>query len=885
MHAIPDRIRPDYAKDFPAAPLGKSNALKAIEICVQLHAARCYRCGVPLNREVTMAQVVSRSQVTGSRRLGLLPTETTSFVGRTMELAGITALLRTTRMVTVTGPGGVGKTRTSLLAAEIAADQYQDGAWFADLSEIADPDRVAGVVAAALGVSGDNEAAKGAALLGHLCGKQLLLVLDTCEHLVDACGALADTVLRTAPGVTLLATSQQPLDTPGEHAFPLLPLPAEADAVDLFTQRAAAVIPGFAVTAQNRADVVRVCRRLDGIPLAIELAAVRLRALPLTELASQLEFGIRTLTVRRRGTTPRHQTLRALMDWSYRLCTPHEQALWARLSVFAETFDVSAAEQVCAGGPLPREQVLHALIGLVDKSVVLRDGADSSRYRLPAALREFGADRLAEADAVERFHGRLATWSLTLATDFDEAFRGGGDAELAAAFRRLHREYDSVAVALDWALAPQEPRDAVTAPAEASSATRRRGIDLAARLCCYWQLSGRFDEGRQWLGLVASLFPETEPEYAWALGERGQLAAYQGDPAAALADISESVRLAAAAGRDAEPAAAHGYLRLSVAFSFAGRTAEALAAAETARQRLPADRHRTLRVALEAQLAHLQQLAGRVDEAISCCDRGLKLLHEPALPLPGRERQLRGYLHLLSGLALLQWPGNERASARALRRALASGQELGDVLATAFAVEALAWLAARRNQHERAAWLLGAADQLWARTGRRLSGIARMEESRQQAAMTSRRSLGDRRYTAAYAYGTTLSLEVVVRDATDQPDERDSRCDDIRERAGGGQAAGGADSATATLTRREREIADLVASGLSNREIATRLFISKRTVDAHVDHIFSKLKISSRVQLTVLLREPAKRAAAARGQSAGPTARQPRVSGVRAGPE
>jgi len=812
-----------------------------------------------------MAQVVSRGQVTGSRRLGLLPMEPTSFVGRTTDLAAITALLRTTRMVTITGPGGVGKSRTSLCAAEMATEQYRDGAWWADLSAVTDPARVAGAAAAALGIPGDD-GARAAALPGHLRGKQLLLVLDTCEHLVDACAAFADTVLRTAPGVTLLATSRQPLDAAGEHTYPLLPLPADGDAVELFAARAAAVVPGFAVTAQNRADVVRLCQRLDGNPLALELAAVRLRALPLSELAGQLESGISTLTVSRRGTTPRQQTLRAAVDWSYQLCTPQEQALWQRLAVFGETFDVSGAEQVCAGGPLPREQVLHALIGLVDKSVVVRDGADRSRYRLPAALREFGAAALAEADAATRFLGRLTAWSLTLAADFDQRFRSGAaDAELAAAFRRLHREYGNITPALDWALAPTDPPGTVLAGAEGAEgtvATRRRGIDLAARLYSYWQLSGQLHEGRRWLDRVASLFPEAAPEHGWALGARGQLAAFQGDPAAALADITGSIRLAA--DRDAEPAA-RDYLRLSLACSFAGHRAQALAAAERARQRLAGGGQRPLRVGLEVQLAHLHQLAGQVDEALACCERGLALLREPALP--GRDRRLRGYLQLIAGLALLQRPGQEQAAARALRRALSAAHRLGDVTGAAYAVEALAWLAARRDQPERAAWLLGAADQLWARTGRRLSGIAPLEESRQGAVKAARRSLGDQRYAAAYAHGSTLSQQAVAAEATDPAeltDERESPVGDTRERGGADPAAGAADSVTGSLTRREREIAGLVASGLSNREIAARLFISKRTVDAHVDHIFSKLEISSRVQLTVLLRDPAKRAYAAR---------------------
>ncbi len=342
-----------------------------------------------------MANVVALGQVTGPRRLGLLPTQATGFVGREDELACLATLLRTSRLVTVAGPAGVGKTRLALRAAAEAAGRYRDGVWLVDLGGTDDPGQVAGAVAAALGVTAGDEAGW-PPVLGHLRRRELLLILDTCEHLVDACGEFADTVLRGAPGVTLIVTSRQPLDVPGEHAFPLLPLPPDGTAVELFAQRAAAVVPGFSVTPGNRADIVRLCRRLDGIPLAIEFAAVRLRALPLPELTSQLESGIRTLTVSRRGTSPRHQTLRAAIDWSYQLCGPAERTLWERLSVFAGTFDVSGAEYVCADGRLPRQQVVPALVGLVDKSVVLRDRAAPSRYRLLGALREFGADRLAE---------------------------------------------------------------------------------------------------------------------------------------------------------------------------------------------------------------------------------------------------------------------------------------------------------------------------------------------------------------------------------------------------------------------------------------------------------------------------------------------------------
>ena len=830
-----------------------------------------------------MAVVVSRGQVTGSRRLGLLPAEATSFVGRASELADIAALLQAARMVTVIGPAGVGKTRLSLRAAALAAGQYADGVWLADLAAVSEPAQVTLAVAAALGLpggeDGDDAAARDAALVGHLRGRRLLLVLDTCEHVVDACAAFADTVLRAAPGVTLLATSRQPLDAQGEHAFPLPPLPAADDAVDLFAQRAAAVVPGFTVTPQNRADVVRLCQRLDGIPLAIEFAAVRLRALPLAELVSQLQSGIRMLTVSRRGTSPRHQTLRAAVDWSYGLCEPAERTLWERLSVFAGSFDVSGAEEVCAGGDLPHAQVVHALVGLVDKSVVLRDSADPSRYRLLAALREYGADRLAEQGGAEPLLDRLADRTAALAREFDERFLGGSGphgprardgagVDQVAAFRALHREYENIRAVLGYTLGAPEAQDAGPAQDAALPARWRLGAELATRLCSYWQISGLLDEGRQWLSLAADRFPGPAAERAWALGARGRLATVQGDLGQALADIGESIELAVAAGSDAELAAARGYLSLNLALTYSGQHAEALAVGETARQRLTACGYRIGLAGLEAQLGHLQQLTGNAEAATECCDRGLALLGLPAPgaePGPragaakpgGGERWVSGYLYLVSGLALAERPGLEREAATALCRALTAKHELGDVVGTAYAVEALAWLAARREQYERAAWLTGAADQLWDRTGRRLSGVASMEEYRQRTVKAARRELGERRYAVAYAHGTTLRLDSVVRDAASEAGEPAGPRGADTDAAGGAAAA--AAGAVSVLTRREREIADLVASGLSNREVATRLFISKRTVDAHVEHIFGKLEISSRVQLTVLLQEQGQR--------------------------
>ena len=419
-----------------------------------------------------MTPAATPSEFNARRHRGRLPAEVTGFVGRSSELAWLATLLGSARLVTVVGPGGVGKTRVALRAAARAADDYPDGVWLAELSGLRDPALLPNAVASCLGIQEQDDRPQLAAVLDHLRTRRLLLILDTCEHLVDACALLAEAVLRQTAAVTLLATSRQPLDVPGEHTFRLQPLPVpgpedavaaagSGDAVELFAQRAMAAVPGFAVSAVNRADVIRLCRRLDGIPLAIELAAVRLRALPLPELADRLESRFHVLTGGRRGTVSRHQTLRTAIEWSYSLCTPAERALWDRLSVFAGSFDVAAAEDVAACAMVPRDRVLQVLVSLVDKSVVLRDGPGAcagTRYRLLDSLREFAAERLAAGGGETECRARHISRYLAMARRFGRRFADGDQLER---LRQLRAEHDNIRAALEYAFAgPGWDRDA-----------------------------------------------------------------------------------------------------------------------------------------------------------------------------------------------------------------------------------------------------------------------------------------------------------------------------------------------------------------------------------------------------------------------------------------
>jgi len=759
--------------------------------------------------------VTSETLMTGAaglRRHGL-PIEVTSFVGRQRELAELAELASTARLVTVTGPGGVGKTRTALRAAAQLAGDFADGVCLVELSGLRDAELLPNTVANCLGLSETGVRNRLDAITEYLRDRELLLILDTCEHLVDACAMLADVLLRATTSVTVLATSRQPLDVPGEHVFAVLPLPVDGAAVELFAQRAATVVPGFVVDDSNRDAVLALCRRLDGVPLALELATVRLRALSLEQLSSRLEDRFRLLTGGRRSALPHHQTLRTATEWSYDLCTPAEQLLWARLSVFAGSFVIAATEDVCAGPGLPRDDVLPTLIGLVDKSVVLRvDEVGVSRYRLLDTIREFGAEKLASSGDGPAMRDRHLDRYLALAERFGDNFAE----EQLARYHELRAEHADIRAAIETALgAGREP-----------AAAR-----LVTALYGYWHIAGLPREGKYWLTRVLERFPDPVPERAALLITRCYLVT------GAEADGREGIAIAEQLGKPL--IAARGYLALHLALAASGRLTDAAQAGVIAEERLEALGDWVGLHCLDAQLSQMHAVAGQPELALARCARGL------ARAVARDEVWETSYLHYTSGLALFQQGEYERSAAEEYT-ALAMKHELGDTMGIAHCLEVLAWVAVRQHRHERAAWLLGAADGLWQRTGRRVSGNPFLEEFHQQAVLAASTALGPDSYKDGAAGGARLPLDdivtLAVSDANELPRPAPSPGTGRRQT----DLPGG-------LTGREYEIALLVADGLSNREIALRLVISKRTVDAHVEHTFAKLGVSSRVQLATWL--------------------------------
>jgi non-specific serine/threonine protein kinase len=698
---------------------------------------------------------------------GTLPPEATGFVGRQSEVAQISAALMESRLVTIVGAGGVGKSRVAVRVAAQTAGRYPDGVHLAELSAVRDPLLLAPTVAASLGLPSEDARPQLDAVLDYLRERALLLILDTCEHLVDACAALAGEVLSAAPAITMLATSRQPLRVRAESTFRLRPLPvpdvddegSDADAVALFGQRAAAVVDGFAITPQNRAEVIGVCRALDGIPLAIELATVRLRALPLDQMASRLDDRFHVLTGGKRAGLARHQTLRAAIEWSHDLCTPTEQMVWARLSVFAGAFDPAAAAAVCADDQLNGAQVVESLSALAEKSVLVTEpsaeaepeaegaegaeGAARGRYRMLDTLRELGAERLAEFGHVAAVRRRLVAHYLALAQ------RWGDDPmqDQLKQYRALSREHANLGAAVDYALGLRGNDSAA--------------IGIATSLMLYWRLSGRLREGEYWLNRVLDRCPRPSPARARVLAVRGYVTALLGDLHAARGDAEAAVTMAIAFGDMA--VCGRAYVALHRTLAWSGNLAEADELAETAASCLGSVGDAFGLAAIDVQTAALHLHSARPDLAIERCAEGIARV-------PASEHWATGLLLTGQGVGHLL-RGELEDGALAARRGLSLEYELGDVGGTAYALGTLGFLAAAQGRHRRAALLFGGSAPLWERTGPWYTGAPALVALHRISERAAQDGLGEERYWQLRERGAATPLDQITRFALADVDD------------------------------------------------------------------------------------------------------------------
>jgi predicted ATPase/DNA-binding CsgD family transcriptional regulator len=755
-------------------------------------------------------------------RVGNLPADVTSFIGRRVELAETKQLLAESRLVTLTGVGGVGKTRIALRVAAGLHRAFADQVWLVDLTNLADPGLLAQTVSETLQIHESSRRDPLLILTDHLRDRQLLLVLDNCEHLLQECAVLAETLLEEAPRVRILATSRQALNVPSEQTMPVppLPLPDEAgevaddlalrfEAVALFVDRAKAVQPGFRLTAGNRPAVVGICRRLDGIPLAIELAAARLRTLSPEQILERLDDRYRLLTTGSRSAPARHRTLQALIDWSYERLSTASQLLWTRSSVFAGSFDLRAAEAVCAGGDIRPDDVMDLVADLIDKSILIREGTGPvARYRQLETIREYGRQRLAalgEEDTVGRLHREY--YQSVAAQTAVEQF-GPNQVEW---FDQVRYDYPDLRRAMDSCLS--EPGQA------------QAGLQMSADLLFHWVRSYYLNEGRGWLDRMLASDPAPTAARAKALWAASWLAIIQGDITSAKAMLNEAHLL----GEKLESQEVLGYVALFSGFAamYTGDASHAVALYEEAltRHRAAGNPHGLALTLIRACLAY--SYLGDSERAIA--------LGEDCLAVSDAAGDIWCKAFALMAIGVEVWRKGDAARATELEQeSLRLSQLMDGRLGMALNLEVLAWTAASTGQYQRAARLLGILSTQWRSIGARLSGYGHLAGYHDECVERTQKALGDEAYERMVAQGARLPFKQAVAYGGQEKEQvRPARCPDR-----GPQ-----------LTRREWEIARLVAQGHSNREIAGALVIAQRTAESHVENILVKLGFTSRAQI------------------------------------
>ena len=850
-----------------------------------------------------------------------LPSRLSSFVGREREIAEIAMLLDGHRLVTLVGAPGVGKTRLGLQIASAVLERFPDGVWLVELAPLADPALVPQAVADVLGVREQSARSLTATLSDWLRVRRLLLLLDNCEHLIGAAAELAGMLLRDCPRLHVLATSREPLAVDGEAPWrvPSLAQPApelfgggaastallEYEAIRLFVERARVVAPRFALTRGNASIVAQICTRLDGIPLAIELAAARVRALSVDQIAARLDDRFRLLTGGSRAALPRQQTLRGAVDWSYDLLSEPERALLRRLAVFAGGFTLDAAERVGdersgMRGEMSDALLLDLLTALVDKSLIQVEESDDGepRYRLLETFRQYGHEKLIEHSELSSARDRHRDYFLAV-TEGEQPNLDGSDQ--LAALTRLDREHDNLRAALAWCLADEtgqhvdRDQGAHALPAGAAEP----GLRLAGALWRFWWWRGYLDEGRRWLSQVLAIparRDQTAAERsARAITHEGaaSLAAFQGELHLAL----EHAETALALSRDADDGrgvsqALHrlGFVRLHLGeHDLAHRLCEE--SVETARR--TGDPH-TLAMALLGS-SHVSRFLDEHDQTVAFCEEGLtlfralgdiimsaNLLRTLSRAVLGLGDRARAWLLAEEALSLSRDLGDRRGMGESYQM-LGKGALLdGDVVrAIAMLRSAIAvfhetgarWLIlwaffrlaeARTLQGVQAACGQAAAPALspgareYFRDAVRLFAavmarrqqhgvgpVPQMDREYDRVLPILRQHLGESTFAQGWAEGQAMDFEEIVAYALEITRDAAPAGPVTPSRA----PALSADDELARLTPREREIATLVARGLANREIAESLTVAQRTVETHVHNILGKLELTSRGQL------------------------------------
>ncbi|MFF0742678.1 ATP-binding protein [Streptomyces sp. NPDC004111] len=664
--------------------------------------------------------------------LGNLPEETTSFVGRRSDLARVDHALATQRLITLTGPGGVGKSRLALRAARQAAVRHPDGVWWADLAPLHDDQLLVATVCDAVDFADHTLRMPAEALCESLQGKRLLLVLDSCERLAAPVAHLVGELLTTVPGLTVLATSRQPLGARGEVLLDVPPLPlggGEDGAAALFRDRARRIVPGAGLDVPpDSDDVEAICAHLEGIPLAVELACAQLDDFrTVRDVADRLtsRTASRLDVLAQDGIWPqRHRAMRTAIGWSHELCTPLERLLWARLSVFRGDFEEADARVVCAGGPLDGALVSHALRGLIRKSVVRQ--APDATCRMLDTLREYGAmwlDELGERTAAAARH---ADYYADLARQADEGWLG---AQQTAWYRRLGAAHADLCAALDHLLAGD--------PEQASA--------MAGRVCFFWACCGHLHEARGYLEKALAAYDVPGPHRSRALWALGFAATLQGDHHSARS-FGEQCAVAAWQAKNPEDMLSAAYV-LGVTYLMMGRPRAALTVAERCLAARPGEpfssasqlRCRLVRVfALTALGQYGTASAAATELRRICTEHG--------------ESWTRAYAdYQLALIALLQ--GRAEESAAHARAMIDAKYRLGDGFGIALGLDLLAAALAARGDGRQAALMYGTGQSYWEQVGHPQRGTPELGPVRDRCERLARAAIGDQAFELAYAEG------------------------------------------------------------------------------------------------------------------------------------
>ncbi len=682
-----------------------------------------------------------------------LPSELTSFVGRRTELETLARLLATTRLLSITGPGGGGKTRLALRLARNVASQFADGVWFVDLAPITTPALVVQGIATAIGVREAPQRSVRDALLDDVRGRELLLVLDNCEHLIDICAELADALLRHAPALRVLATSREPLNVPGESVWripPLsmpdlsVPLAAERlrdfEATQLFIERATSIDPAFTAEAESPNTIMRVCRRLDGIPLAIELAAARIGALSVEQIEARLEDRFHLLTAGARTAAPRQRTLEATVQWSYQLLSAVERELLNRLSVFPASWTLEAAEKVCGEKGIDPHAIVDTVSRLLAKSLVGRDSqfVGGRRYRLLDTVRQYARERLTEANALVRLRDRHLEW---IYDEFRDALPILQGREQADCLRRLRVERHNVRAALEWAL---------SSPSRAP-----KGLELVGALFWYWTKRGEFAEGREWLERALAVTGlEHRSSRARALIGLARIRLFQGH----MGDVAAAATEALALGRETGDTWAISWALYWLAIVALERGDHAKAAALTIEARDASHGEDSVAGPL-GLLSVFAWSKGEHDQAQQLCDEANNVMR--------RAGDIWGLSFGLVNAAALNFARKYFASARAqVFEALSLNEELEDPRGIAWSLEAAAGLLVGQNDLDHAVLLWGATDTIVRRIGVELPFI--LKGIRGRSRETVEASLGREAFEAAFAKGREMSSTQAIAVARQQ---------------------------------------------------------------------------------------------------------------------